>query len=76
MDIFRETVWQQILDGRRYWTANDTGGSLDRFDVEVVEPLEHFQSIGRLRFVVHEGGYRGRKRVDSVRIEGEVRPGE
>jgi hypothetical protein len=76
MSIFRDTIWQQILDGKRTWTANDTGGDLDRFHVEVVQPLEHFQSLGWLRFVPHEGAYRGRKRVDSVRIDGEVRTDE
>ena len=73
MSTFKETIRKQILDeNRRQWTVDDTGGDLDRFEIEVLVPLREFAAAGCFTLNEHSGSYRGRKRIDLVRIEGEI----
>lgn len=74
MSTYKDTIRKQIMDeGRRQWTVADTGGDLDQFEVEVLVPLREFAAAGCFTLNEHLGSYRGRKHIDHVRIEGEVR---
>lgn len=70
---FKDRIKRQILDeNRRMWTPKDTGGDLDRFEIEILGPLREFASDGCITLREHLGSYRGQKRIDRVEILGET----
>jgi hypothetical protein len=45
---YRNQIWQQILDGKRHWTASeDAAGDGDLFFTTVVTPLRELRALGR-----------------------------
>ena len=73
----RKDLIREILDhGKRSWNAQtDTGGETDVFLMEIVMPLRKLERKGcSLSLDEQLGDYNGVRKVDKVRIEGEVNP--
>jgi len=73
----RKDLIREILDqGKRSWNAQtDTAGETDVFLMEIVMPLRKLERQGLFSELdEHLGNYNGVRKVDKVRIEGEVNP--
>jgi hypothetical protein len=73
----RKDLIREILDhGKRSWNAQtDTAGETDVFLMEIVMPLRKLERQGLFPVLdEHLGNYNGVRKVDKVRIEGEVNP--
>lgn len=73
----RKDLIREILDyGKRSWNAqSDTGGETDVFLMEIVMPLRKLEREGLFPELDEQvGDYNGVRKIDKVRIEGEVNP--
>jgi len=49
MSVFKDSCWQEILDGKREWcVAERTPAACDLFEVQVVDPLRQLRDEGRI----------------------------
>jgi hypothetical protein len=49
MSVFKDSRWQEILDGKREWSvAERTLEACDLFEVQVVDPLRQLRDEGRI----------------------------
>jgi hypothetical protein len=53
MSVFKDSLWQEIKDGKSEWfVAERTPEACDLFEVQVVEPLRQLRDDGRI--AIHE----------------------
>ena len=46
---YRDEIWQQILDGKRSWTAaEDAEGDADVFLTRILNPLRQLRAMGKI----------------------------
>jgi hypothetical protein len=49
MSVFKDSRWQEILDGEKEWSVADrTPGACDLFEVQFVAPLRQLRDEGRI----------------------------
>ena len=49
MSVFKDSLWQEIKDGKSEWfVVERTPSACDLFDVQVVEPLRQLRDEGRI----------------------------
>ena len=73
MSLFKDHIWQQILDGQRSWSVSSpTPEACDLFEVEVVLPLRELCDERHIEIEESEAPAPGRYRVQHVMIRGIV----
>jgi hypothetical protein len=74
MSIFKDKIWQEILDGKKSWTVSEkTSQACDLFEVQVVSPLRTLRDEGRIRIDEIKAPMPSSYRVYHVRLLGILR---
>ena len=67
MSVFKDSRWQEILDGKREWfVAEQTPAACVLFKVKVVQPLRELRDEGRITIEEVSAPAPGRYRVVHV----------
>ncbi len=67
MSIFKDSRWQEILDGKKEWfVAERTPAACDLFEVQVVDPLRQLRNEGRIAIEEVSAPTLGRYRIVHV----------
>jgi hypothetical protein len=67
MSVFKDSLRQEILDGKREWfVAGRTPEACDSFEVEVVEPLRQLRDEGYIAIQEKSAPAPGRYRIIHV----------
>ncbi len=74
MSIFKDRLWQAILDGKKDWQVSEkTPEACDLFEVEIVRPLRALQNDGLIKIEEVEAPMPGQLRVVYVLLREIVR---
>ena len=64
MSVFKDSLWQEIKDGKSDWfVAERTPQTCDLFEVQVVEPLRQLKDDGRIAILEKSAPAAGQYRV-------------